>query len=130
MPETHAQAPRSVPTRVSGDIAAIASSVAPHEGRSFAEQVNHWARVGMQVERSGSLATRRLLAVAAGREQFSTLNPDERLAAHALIDAEIAERASAEQFGSAARRAGQRTVSLDDDGRLIEIDPDGTRRVL
>jgi hypothetical protein len=120
----------SAPTRVTGDIAAAAASVAPAENRTIAEQINYWARIGMQVERSGSVATRRVLAVAAGDAPFSSLTPDERAAAHALVDARIAERAAGERFGRAARAAGQTTVSLDDHGQLIEITPDGNRRRL
>jgi len=100
------------------------------ENRTIAEQINYWARIGMQVERSGSLANRRVLAVAAGVEQFSSLDAAERLAAHALVDARIGERAAAERFGAAARSAGQTTVSLDDEGRLVETSPGGARRWL
>ena len=120
----------SIPTRVAADLAASAASVAPTEDRTITEQINYWARIGMQVERSGSLASRRLLAVASGEAQFSTLTVDERTVAHALIDAQIAARASQQRFGPAARTAGQLTVSLDSDGHLISISPDGSRRRL
>jgi ParD-like antitoxin of type II bacterial toxin-antitoxin system len=120
----------STPTRVAADLAASAASVAPTENRTVTEQINYWARIGMQVERSGSLATRRLLAVAEGEAQFSTLNPGERTAAHAVIDAQIAMRVAQQRFGPDARTAGQTTVSIDDDGKLIEIGPDGSRRYL
>lgn len=120
----------STPSRIAADIAAGAAAIAPTEHRSITEQINYWARIGMQVERSGSLAHRRVLAVANGEAQFSTLSPDERIVAHALVDAGIAERASSERFGAAARAAGQTTVSLDDDGNVIEIAPGGARRRL
>lgn len=120
----------STPTRVTADVAASAASVAPAENRTVTEQINYWARLGMQVERSASAEGRRALAVAAGTEQFSALSPRERSIAHATIDARLAERVSRERFGPAARKAGQATVSLDDDGTLVEIGPDGTRREL
>jgi ParD-like antitoxin of type II bacterial toxin-antitoxin system len=120
----------STPTRVAADLAASAASVAPTENRTFAEQINYWARIGMQVERSASLTTRRFLAVAAGDAQFAMLNTDERRAAHAVIDAQIAERVAQQRFGSAARTAGQTTVSLDAEGHLVEITPNGDRRRL
>ena len=106
----------SVPTRVNPEIAATAAAVAPSENRTVTEQINYWARIGMQVERSGSVTNRRVLAVTAGERQFSELNAQERMAAHALIDAGIAERASRERFGAVARTAGHTTVSLDDEG--------------
>jgi len=120
----------STPMRVTADIAATAASVAPAENRTMAEQINYWARIGMQVERSGSVTNRRVLAVAAGAAPFTTLAPHERTAAHALIDAAVAERTATERFGRAARATGQTTVSLDDGGNLVQITPDGRRRRL
>ncbi len=120
----------STPTRVNADIAAAAAVVAPAENRTTAEQINYWVRLGMQVERSASVTSRRVLAVVAGEAQFSTLTPEERTVAHASIDARIAERAAEQRFGPAARKAGQVTVSIDDDGTLVEIAPDGGRRPL
>ncbi len=120
----------TTPTRVTADVAAAAASVAPTENRTVTEQINYWVRIGMQVERSASFASRRVLAVVAGDAQFSTLTAEERTVAHAAIDARIAERAAQQRFGSAARKAGQVAVSIDEDGKLIEIAPDGTRRLL
>jgi hypothetical protein len=120
----------STPTRVTSDIAAAAASVAPAEQRTIAEQINYWARLGMQVERSASAVGRRVLAVVAGEAQFSTLDPEDRTVAHATIDARMAARTAETRFGPAARAAGQVTVSIDDDGTLVEIAADGTRRPL
>lgn len=120
----------TTPTRVTADVATTAAAVAPGEHRTITEQINYWARLGMQIERSASAAGRRVLAVAAGEEQLSTLTGEERAVAHATIDARIAERVAGARFGPAARKAGQVTVSIDDDGTLIEIAPDGSRRPL
>jgi hypothetical protein len=121
---------RSTPTRIASDVAGTASRVAAAENRSVAEQLSHWARIGMLVERAGSVANRRILAAAEGRSQFSALSEDERAVAHALVDARIAELAASTSFGVAARTDGYATVSVDDDGTLIEIAMDGTRRPL
>ncbi len=120
----------STPTRVNADVAATAASVAPTEHRTVTEQINYWVRLGMQVERSASATSRRVLAVVAGDAQFSTLTPEERAVAHATIDTRIAERVAELRFGRAARKAGQVTVSIDENGALIEIAPDGGRRLL
>lgn len=120
----------STPTRIAADVATNAASIARTENRTAAEQINHWARVGMQIERSMTVDTRRLLAVVEGDAQFSTLTADERTVAHATIDARIAERVARERFGLVARKAGRVTVSIEDDGTLVEIAPDGSRRPL
>ena len=120
----------SVPTRMNAEVAAAAAIVGRSEHRTATEQMNHWARIGMQVERATTAAGRRMLAVVSGEAQFSSLTPQERVAAHGVIDARMAERAASEQFGPAVRKAGQVTVSIDDDGVLVEISPDGSRRPL
>jgi hypothetical protein len=65
-----------------------------------------------------------------GEDQFSNLHDDARGTAHALLDARIAELAPSRSFGPASRAEGQTTVSVDDDGQLVEIAPDGTRQPL
>jgi hypothetical protein len=120
----------STPTRVASDVAANASTVAPAENRSVAEQISHWARIGMHVERAGSVANRRIMDAAEGRMPFAALSEDERTAAHALADARIAELAAAQSFGVGSRAAGHATVSIDAEGSLIAIAADGTRRPL
>jgi deoxyxylulose-5-phosphate synthase len=120
----------STPTRVSADVFAAAVAVGAQEHRSATEQVNYWARIGMQVERWGTVSNRRVIEVAGGQAQFKDLTAEERQIAHALIDATIAERAATTRFGPTARAQGSRTVSLDDDGNLIEIAPDGSTRTL
>lgn len=119
-----------MPTRVAADIVTTAASVAQSETRTMSEQVNHWARIGMQVERSTSADSRQVRAVIAGENQFSTLTVSERTIAHATVDAAMAARVAEQRFGLEARRAGQVTVSIDEHGSLVEIAPDGTRRAL
>ncbi len=120
----------STPTRVNADLAETAAVVAVAENRSFAEQINYWVRLGMQVERATSAEGRQVLEVATGAAQFSMLASEERTIAHATVDARMAERVAATSFGLAARKAGQVTVSIDDDGTLVEVGPDGSRRPL
>jgi hypothetical protein len=115
---------------VNADIAAAAVAVAAAENRTVTEQVNYWAGLGMLLERSASAPGRQMLAAVSGEAQFSTLSAEERLHAHALIDGRIAERVAKQRFGPTARKAGQVTVSVDEDGHLIEITPGGGRRRL
>lgn len=120
----------STPTRVTADIAATAASVGQGENRTMAEQINYWARLGMLVDRSTTVESRRVQSAITGEGQFSSLTAEERVVAHASVDAAIATRVAAARFGPESRRAGQVTVSLDEEGNLIEIASDGTRRML
>ncbi len=120
----------TTPMRVTSDLASQAASVAPSENRTVTEQVNYWARIGMQLERAASVDSRRVLAAVAGESQFASLSPEERAAAHATVDAQMAERVAGARFGTEARKDGVKTVSIDEHGTLIEISPDGSRRPL
>lgn len=70
----------------------------------------------------------RVSAAVSGEGQFSNLTSEERVAAHALVDAHIAELAASQSFGPAARAERQTTVAAGDGGELVEIAPDGTPR--
>lgn len=87
------------PIRIAADVAATAVAVAPLENRTEAEQINYWLRLGMLVERSTSLSNRRALAAVSRGRQFSQLTPEERIVAHATIDARLAERVASQRFG-------------------------------
>jgi hypothetical protein len=111
-------------TLVDVDLMAAAAAVAATQQRTVTEQINYWARIGMQIERAGSLARRRVLAAAAGEAQFASLSAVEREAAHALIDGHHAEAVVARRCGVDTRAVGHATVSIDDDGHSVEIAPD------
>lgn len=117
----------SVPTRGAGDVARIAADIAVKENRSFSGQISRWARIGMYLERSDLARQRRLLDGGPGLAPFSKLSGDVGVAANAHIDARIAELATGQSFGARARAMGHRTVSIDDDGNLIQIQSDGSR---
>lgn len=68
--------------------------------------------------------------VDAGRAQFTELTDPERAAAHAQVNAAISSRVADADFGAAARARGMPSVSLDEDGNVIETAPDGTVRKL
>ncbi len=120
----------TVPTRVNADVAKAAAAIAPVENRSVAEQINYWARLGMQLERATSCEGRRILDVVRGLEQFSALSVPDRAVVHATIDAQMAERVAGQSFSDAARKSGQVSVFVDDDGALVEVGVDGVRRPL
>ena len=128
-PITMAKTP-SVPTRAAADIAETAAAVGRRESRTMAEQINYWTRLGMQLDRSSTVESRRVRAALTGEEQFSALSDGERLVAHAAVDTAISARVASARFGQEARKAGQVTVSMDEDGNLVEVAADGTRQML
>ncbi len=111
--------------RIDADIVAAAASTAAHAHRSTAEQINYWAAVGRRVTAATGVDQRRLDLVVSGEAQLSTLTAEERVIAHARIDADIEQRAAATSLAAQARLDGVTTVTMDDDGQLVQTTPDG-----
>jgi len=53
----------SAPTRGTTDVATAATAAARLEHRTVTEQISHWVRIGMQIDQSTSVASRRVQAV-------------------------------------------------------------------
>ena len=112
--------------RISAAIVDAAAALAEDAHRSVAEQVNYWASVGRRVTSATGVDQRRLDRVVSGEASFSTLSDEERIIAHARIDADIEQRAQSAPLAELARLDGVTTVTMDDDGGLIATSPDGT----
>jgi hypothetical protein len=77
-----------MPLRVGDDLLASARLVADATGRSAAQQIGYWAKLGRELERSGSVSVRDVMEVLAGARSYDDLDPK----AQALVRAEWAER--------------------------------------
>ncbi|MDA8281000.1 MAG: hypothetical protein M0Z63_11395 [Actinomycetota bacterium] len=117
-------------TRFASDLLDAAAVEGARQSRSAKQQLDHWARVGRTVSSYHSAGRRRVEAAVAGTTALAALTPEESLVANAEIDAAIAERAQDLDVGAVLAGMGVATVALDDDGRLVRYDPDGTATVL
>lgn len=121
--------PAANPTRVSRDVYAAAKVAADLTGRTVAEQLSHWARVGSEVEAVtliGLHARRRTShELLAGRD-YDALAADEQALIRTAWDAEAEERRADLDLAAERHAAGWPVVTLDDDGRVVRRHPDGT----
>ncbi len=117
-------------TRVASDLFESAATEGARQSRSAKQQLDYWARVGREVTSHQSAARRRIESVLTGRAPMSGLTDDERLVLNAEIDAEIDVRMSTTDFGATLDARGISTVSLDEDGRLVQHLPDGRHVVV
>ncbi|WP_108665941.1 TA system antitoxin ParD family protein [Euzebya rosea] len=112
--------------RINSDLVDAAEAAALRAHRSTAEQVNYWAAVGRRVTAATGVDQRRLDAVVAGAGQFDDLSADERVIAHARIDANIERAVAMTPLAEMARADGVTTVTVDESGHLVWTAPDGT----
>ena len=115
------------PTRFATDLLDAAAAEGAREGRSAKQQLDHWARVGRAVSMHQTAVRRRIELALAGTLAVTDLTDDERAVVNAELDATISAAAHRTSFGDRLAAEGVTTVALDDNGKLVERRPDGTR---
>jgi len=117
------------PTRVHKDVHAAAKVAAALTGRTVAEQLSHWARVGSEVESVVlvGLHQRRRTAreLLAGRE-YDGISADEQALVRLAWDEEAEARLDALDLTAERHEDGWPVVTLDDQDRVVLHHPDGT----
>ena len=78
------------PTRIDDDLFAAAKAAGALLSRSAAQQVNHWARIGRQLEASASVSSRDIARVLAGEQSYDELPVREQALVRATWDERIA----------------------------------------
>jgi hypothetical protein len=117
-------------TRFASDLIDSATVEGARQSRSAKQQLDHWARVGRSVSMHHTAARRRVEAALDGTLALTHLNADERLVVDAEIDAAIQENLHVTDYGTRLASEGITTVTLDENGKLIEHHPDGTSNPL
>jgi hypothetical protein len=106
----------TAPTRIDDDVTSAAKLAAQVFSRSTAQQVNHWARIGRELESSASVSQRDIAEVLAGKASYDELSAREQ----AVVRAEWAERMAALRDGlnlqAELAAAGDSWTDADADG--------------
>jgi hypothetical protein len=115
MPEVVAMA-STMPLRIGDELLASAKLAADAAGRSAAQQIGYWAKLGRELERSGTISVREVAEVLSGDRPYDDLDAK----AQAVVRAEWAEQVE-------ARRAALDLAEVfAADGRsFVEMGPDG-----
>lgn len=120
----------TAPTRIDEDVARAAKLAAATLSRSAAQQVNHWARIGRELESSSSVSQRDIAEVLEGSASYDALNVREQ----AVVRAGWAERMTALREGldlaAELTAAGRSWVEADSAGEVVErsLPPSSSRR--
>jgi hypothetical protein len=79
----------NAPTRIDDDLFAAAKVAGAEQSRSAAQQVNHWARIGRQLEASTSIRHSDIARVLAGKEPYDALTAQEQAVVRASWDEDL-----------------------------------------
>lgn len=110
----------STPTRIDQDLFEAAKVAGELHSRSAAQQIDHWARVGRELESAPSVTLDTVARVLAGRAAYDELADDK---AQALVRAawneQITERIAALDLTAELDAAGRPWVEADADGNVV-----------
>lgn len=108
------------PARIDDDLYASAKLAGEVQSRSASQQVAHWARIGRQIEASGSISHRDIAAVLAGSRSYDDLDPEEQAVVRAEWTVRMDSRRAALDLAKQFASEGRTWVELDDDANVVE----------
>ena len=117
-------------TRFAADLVDSAAAEGARQSRSTKQQLDHWARVGRAVSSQRTSSRRRVEAALAGELATSELTVEEGVVFNAEISAAIEEGLVHTNYGDALAARGITTVALNEEGDIVEHQPDGASVVL
>ena len=97
----------SIPTRVSRELHETARLASEVTSRSVTQQIEHWARIGREVELASSTSQREVAAVLAGLGSYDDLGVEEQSLVRALLGRAHRTAAGVGRPGGGVRRAGR-----------------------
>lgn len=108
------------PARIDDDLYTSAKLAGEVQSRSASQQVVHWARIGREIEASGSISPRQVAAVLAGSRRYDDLEPEEQAVVRAEWAQRMDERREALDLAGRFAAAGRTWVEVDDDGNVVQ----------
>jgi len=108
-----------MPTRIEMGLFEAAKQAGEVHSRSAAQQIDHWARIGRELEASPAVTHDQVARVLAGTASYDVLGETAQAVVRARWDEDIAERAAALDLGAELVAAGDSWVEADAEGNLV-----------
>lgn len=93
--------------------------------RSMTQQIEHWARIGRALERSGSVDVGRLRAALRAEVAFDELSAEERVVVLGELEQAVFQPEGDAALAAKLKDRGTPLSGMDDAGRLAAFLPDG-----
>jgi ParD-like antitoxin of type II bacterial toxin-antitoxin system len=110
----------SSPTRIDEDLFAAAKSAGEVLSRSAAQQINHWARIGRELEASQAVSLRDIAAVLSGGASYDSLGVREQAFVRAEWDERLTDLRTGLNLAAEFAAAGDTWAEADAQGRTAE----------
>src|SRR3954447_26240258 len=97
----------TMPTRIDSELFQAAKAAGQISSRSAAQQLDHWARIGRQLESSTAVTQGEITRVLAGQASYDELPDRAQAVVRASWDEQIAGRVAALDFETQLHEAGE-----------------------
>jgi ParD-like antitoxin of type II bacterial toxin-antitoxin system len=118
----------TIPTRIDQALFDAAKAAGELQSRSAAQQLDHWARIGRELESSPSVTYDSIARVLAGQEPYDALSDREQAIVRVAWDERITERISGLDFENRLQAGERPWAEADADGNLVVRHPAPSRR--
>lgn len=109
----------TMPTRIDKDLFEAAKAAGQASSRSAAQQLDHWARIGRELEASPNVTHDEVARVLAGDTPYDTLGERAQAVVRAVWDEDVAARIDALDLEAEIVAAGEPWAEADADGTLV-----------
>jgi hypothetical protein len=112
----------TIPTRIDQALFDAAKAAGELQSRSAAQQLDHWARIGRELESSPAVTHDAIARVLAGQAPYDALGDREQAIVRVAWDQQITERIGGLDFEDRLRTAGRPWPEADADGNVVMRD--------
>lgn len=109
----------TMPTRIDGGLFEAAKAAGRVHSRSAAQQLDHWARIGRELESSPSVTHDAIERVLTGRAAYDEVDDRSQAVVRAAWDEQIAEKIAGLDFTEQLQATGLPWAEADDDGDVV-----------
>lgn len=109
----------TMPTRIDGDLFEAARAAGQVHSRSAAQQLDHWARIGRELEASPAVTHDAIERVLTGRAPYDEVDDRGQAVVRAAWDEEISARISGLDYTERLQASGTSWAEADGDGNVV-----------
>lgn len=120
----------STAIKITDDIADAARAESAIMNRSMTEQLEYWARIGRALERLPGVSMDKIRMVLNAGRDFDELNGDERAVALGALESLTFNPKGDRGLQREKSGAGMAYTVLNDAGQVVEVQPNGRKRVI
>jgi hypothetical protein len=113
----------SMPTRVDGELFQAAQLAAQTQSRSAAQQIDHWARIGRELESSPRVTNQAVQRVLSGQGSYDALSEESQAVVRADWEERIAANLAGLDLAAELRAEGDPWIEATADGTSVVRTP-------